>query len=49
MTPKAKLGAKAQKYLKKGAPIDDQVIVDIIVEAIRWVCSNVILPVPQSN
>ncbi|XP_063404210.1 sperm flagellar protein 2-like isoform X1 [Mytilus trossulus] len=34
-TPKAKLGAKAQKYLKRGAPIDDQVIVDIIVEAIR--------------
>lgn len=34
-TAKAKLGAKAQKYLKKGQPIDDQVIVDILVEAIR--------------
>ena len=35
-TPRAKLGVKAQKYLKKGQPVDDQVIVDILVEAIRY-------------
>ncbi|XP_052685294.1 sperm flagellar protein 2-like isoform X3 [Crassostrea angulata] len=36
-TPKAKLGAKALKYLKKGQPVDDQVIVDILIETIRWI------------
>ncbi|XP_048761563.2 sperm flagellar protein 2-like isoform X3 [Ostrea edulis] len=36
-TPKAKLGAKALKYLKKGQAIDDQVIVDILIETIRWI------------
>nr|XP_022317151.1 sperm flagellar protein 2-like isoform X9 [Crassostrea virginica] len=36
-TPKAKLGAKALKYLKKGQPIDDQVIVDTLIETIRWI------------
>ena len=37
LTPKAKLGAKALRYLKKGTPIDDQVIVDILIEEIRCV------------
>ncbi|KAL3868818.1 hypothetical protein ACJMK2_041577, partial [Sinanodonta woodiana] len=36
-TPRAKLGMKALKFLKKGQPVDDQVIVDVVVEAIRRV------------
>lgn len=36
-TPRAKLGAKALKSLKKGQPVDDQVQADILVEAIRRV------------
>ena len=34
-TLRAKLGMKALKNLKKGKPVDDQVMVDILVEAIR--------------
>ncbi|XP_060552949.1 sperm flagellar protein 2-like isoform X2 [Ruditapes philippinarum] len=36
-TPRAKLGSKAFKSLKKGQPVDDQVQADILVEAIRRV------------
>ncbi|XP_052777050.1 sperm flagellar protein 2-like isoform X2 [Mya arenaria] len=36
-TPRAKLGAKAQRFLKKGQAVDDQVLVDILVESIRRV------------
>jgi hypothetical protein len=35
-TPRAKLGSKAFKSLKKGQPVDDQVQADILVEAIRY-------------
>ncbi|XP_071117594.1 sperm flagellar protein 2-like [Haliotis cracherodii] len=34
---RAKLGSKALKYLKRGKPVDDQVIVDVLVEVIRRV------------
>ncbi|XP_069125844.1 sperm flagellar protein 2-like isoform X2 [Argopecten irradians] len=34
-TNRSKLGAKALRYLKRGAPIDDQIIVDILVDKIR--------------
>ena len=34
-TPRNKLGVKALKYLKKGQTIEDQVMVDVLVEAIR--------------
>lgn len=34
---RAKLGSKALKYLKRGKPVDDQVIVDVLVEVIRSV------------
>ena len=35
LTPRAKLGAKASKLLNKGKPVEDALIVDILVEAIR--------------
>lgn len=34
-TPRAKLGSKAFRLLKKGKPVDDQLTVDILAEAIR--------------
>ncbi|XP_074662046.1 sperm flagellar protein 2-like [Tubulanus polymorphus] len=34
-TERAKLGLKASKCLKKGKPVDDEIVVDILVEAIR--------------
>ncbi|XP_005100478.1 sperm flagellar protein 2 isoform X2 [Aplysia californica] len=36
-TARAKLGSKALKFLKKGRPVDDQIVVDVIIEAIRRV------------
>ncbi|KAK6179274.1 hypothetical protein SNE40_011674 [Patella caerulea] len=36
-TARAKLGSKVFKFLKKGKPVDEQLIVDILVEAIRRV------------
>ena len=36
-TLRNKLGAKALKYLKKGKACDDQLLVDIVVDAIRSV------------
>ncbi|XP_067937009.1 sperm flagellar protein 2-like [Watersipora subatra] len=35
LTPRAKLGGKALKLLKRGKPVDDQLTVDILAEAIR--------------
>ncbi|XP_076462790.1 sperm flagellar protein 2-like isoform X2 [Babylonia areolata] len=32
-----KLGSKALKFLKKGRPVDDQIVVDILVDAIKHV------------
>ncbi|XP_059172221.1 sperm flagellar protein 2-like isoform X3 [Physella acuta] len=34
-TARAKLGEKAMKFLKKGKPVEDQVVIDIVIEAIR--------------
>ena len=34
-TARAKLGSKALKFLKKGRPVDDQIVVDVITETIR--------------
>uniref|UniRef100_A0A2C9KBG9 Calponin-homology (CH) domain-containing protein n=1 Tax=Biomphalaria glabrata TaxID=6526 RepID=A0A2C9KBG9_BIOGL len=34
-TVRAKLGAKAFKSLRKGRPVEDQIVIDIIIEAIR--------------
>lgn len=34
-TARAKLGLKASKFLKKGKPVDDQCVVEILTEAIR--------------
>ncbi|GFR65233.1 sperm flagellar 2, partial [Elysia marginata] len=36
-TNRSRNGAKAIKFLKKGRPVDDQVVVDIIVDAIRQI------------
>ncbi|KAK3767112.1 hypothetical protein RRG08_017986 [Elysia crispata] len=36
-TSRARNGAKAIKFLKKGRPVDDQIVVDIIVDAIRQI------------
>ena len=30
-----KLGSKALKFLKKGRPVDDQIVVDILADAIK--------------
>ena len=37
LTPRAKLGGKALRMLKKGKPVDDQLSVDILADAIRYV------------
>jgi adenylate kinase family enzyme len=34
-TPRAKLGQKAMKFLKKGKTVEDALLVDIVIEAIR--------------
>ncbi|ESO92609.1 hypothetical protein LOTGIDRAFT_120497 [Lottia gigantea] len=39
-TARAKLGSKVFRFLKKGKPVDEQLIVDILVEAIRRVPEN---------
>ncbi|XP_013409132.1 sperm flagellar protein 2 isoform X2 [Lingula anatina] len=36
-TERAKLGAKAMKCLKKGKPVDDQIIIDVLVDSIRHI------------
>lgn len=35
MTPRAKLGGKAARLLKRGKPVDDALSVEILAEAIR--------------
>lgn len=41
-TVRAKLGAKALKCLKKGKPVEDQVVADILLEEIRYDKVNII-------
>ena len=36
-TLRAHLGMKAAKILKKGQPVDDKMLIEILVEAIRYV------------
>jgi len=41
-TARARLGGKAQRCLKKGQAVEDQVLVDILTEAIRYAMSVVV-------
>lgn len=40
LSARAKLGGKAVRLLKKGKPVDDQLIVDILVEEIRQIAEG---------
>ena len=42
-TDRAKLGQKAMRLLKRGRPVDDQLTVDIIIEAIRYNLHKVLI------
>ena len=35
LSNRAKLGAKAAKFLKKGKPVEDILMVEIIIDAVR--------------